>query len=82
MKINEKFCCSVDFPQKTSIKVDSEVNLAWILQMPFFLNCLFICKIVPKIPLGLFNFTFLLLQRSYKVKIAKFTKDQAQNCEF
>ena len=82
MKINEEFCCSVDFPQKTSIKVDSEVNLAWILQMSFFLNCLFICKIVPKIPLGLFNFTFLLLQRSYKVKIAKFTKDQAQKCEF
>ena len=54
MKINEKFCCSVDFPQKTSIKVDSEVILAWILQMPFFLNCLFIRKIVPKIPLGLF----------------------------
>ena len=79
MKINEKFCCSVDFPQKTSIKVDSE---AWILQMPFFLNCLFICKIVPKIPLGLFNFTFLFLQGSYKVKIAKFTKDQAQKCEF
>ena len=82
MKINEKFCCSVDFPRKTSIKVDSEVNLAWILQMPFFLNCLFICKIVPKIPLGLFNFTFLFLQGSYKVKIAKFTKDQAQKCEF
>ena len=82
MKINEKFCCSVDFPRKTSIKVDSEVNLAWILQMPFFLNCLFICKIVPKIPLGLFNFTFLFLQGSYKVKIVKFTKDQAQKCEF
>ena len=82
MKINEKFCCSVDFPRKTSIKVDSEVNLAWILQMPFFLNCLFICKIVPKIPLGLFNFTFLFLQGSYKVIIAKFTKDQAQKCEF
>ena len=82
MKINEKFCCSVDFPRKTSIKVDSEVNLAWILQMPFFFNCLFICKIVPKIPLGLFNFTFLFLQGSYKVKIAKFTKDQAQKCEF
>ena len=47
-----------------------------------FFNCLFICKIVPKIPLGLFNFTFLLLQGSYKVKIAKFTKDQAQKCEF
>ena len=30
MKINEKFCCSVDFPRKTSIKVDSEVNQAWI----------------------------------------------------
>ena len=82
MKINEKFCCSVDFPRKTSIKVDSEVNLAWILQMPFFLNCLFICKIVPKIPLGLFNFTFLFLQGSYKVIITKFTKDQAQKCEF
>ena len=77
MKINEKFRCSVNFPQKTSIKVDSEVNLAWILQ-----NCLFICKIVPKIPLGLFNFTFLFSQGSYKVKIAKFTKDQAQKCEF
>ena len=47
-----------------------------------FLNCLFICKIVPKIPLGLFNFTFLFLQGSYKVKIVKFTKDQAQKCEF
>ena len=47
-----------------------------------FFNCLFICKIVPKIPLGLFNFTFLFLQGSYKVKIAKFTKDQAQKCEF
>ena len=82
MKINEKFCCSVDFPRKTSIKVDSEVNLAWILQMPFIFNCLFICKIVPKIPLGLFNFTFLFLQGSYKVKIDKFTKDQAQKCEF
>ena len=82
MKINEKFCFSVDFPRKTSIKVDSEVNLAWILQMPFFFNCLFICKIVPKIPLGLFNFTFLFLQGSYKVKIVKFTKDQAQKCEF
>ena len=82
MKINEKFCCSVDFPRKTSIKVDSEVNLAWILQMPFFLNCLFICKIVPKIPLGLFNFTFLFSQGSYKVKIAKFTKDQAQKYKF
>ena len=47
-----------------------------------FFNCLFICKIVPKIPLGLFNFTFLFLQGSYKVKIDKFTKDQAQKCEF
>ena len=82
MKINEKFCCSVDFPRKTSIKFDSEVNLAWILQMPFIFYCLFICKIVPKIPLGLFNFTFLFLQGSYKVKIVKFTKDQAQKCEF
>ena len=82
MKINEKFCCSVDFPRKTSIKVDSEVNLAWILQMPFIFNCLFIYKIVPKIPLGLFNFTFLFLQGSYRVKIVKFTKDQAQKCEF
>ena len=82
MKINEKFCCSVDFPRKTSIKFDSEVNLAWILQMPFFFNCRFICKIVPKIPLNLFNFTFLFLQGSYKVIIAKFTKDQAQKCEF
>ena len=82
MKINEKFCCSVDFPRNTSIKVDSEVNLAWILQMPFFFNCLFICIIVPKIPLGLFDFTFLFLQGSYKIKIAKFTKDQTQKCEF
>ena len=82
MKINEKFCCSVDFPRKTSIKVDSEVNLAWILQMPFIFNCLFICRVVPKIPLSLFNFTFLFLQGSYKVKTAKFTKDQAQKCEF
>ena len=78
MKINEKFCCSVDFPRKTSIKFDSEVNLAWILRMPFIFYCLFIYKIVPKIPLGLFNFTFFLfLQGSYKVKTAKFTKDQA-----
>ena len=82
MKINEKFCCSVDFPRNTSIKFDNEVNLTWILQMPFIFNCLFICKIVPKIPLGLFNFTFLFLQGSYKVKIDKFTKDQAQKCEF
>ena len=70
------------FSSENSIKVDSEVNLAWILQMPFIFNCLFIYKIVPKIPLGLFNFTFLFLQGSYKVKIAKFTKDQAQKCEF
>ena len=48
----------------------------------FFFNCLFICKIVPKIPLDLFNFTFLFLQGSYKVKTAKFTKDQVQKCKF
>ena len=82
MKINEKFCCSVDFPRKTSIKVDSEVNLAWILQMRFFLIVFLFAKSFLKYHLAFFNFTFLFLQGSYKVKIAKFTKDQAQKCEF
>ena len=82
MKINEKFCCSVDFPQKTSIKVDSEVNLAWILQMPFFLIVFLFAKSVLKYHLAFLISLFLFLQGSYKVIIAKFTKDQAQKYEF
>ena len=78
MKINEKFCCSVDFPQKTSIKVDSEVNLAWILQMPFFLIVFLFAKSFLKYHLAFLISLFLFLQGSYKVIITKFTKDQAQ----
>ena len=83
MKINEKFCCSVDFPRKTSIKVDSEVNLAWILQMPFIFNCLFIYKIVPKIPLGLFNFTFFYFYKgAIKLKLSNSPKTRRRSVSF
>ena len=82
MKINEKFCCSVDFPRKTSIKVDSEVNLAWILQMPFFFIVFLFAKSFLKYHLAFLISLFLFLQGSYKVIITKFTKDQGQKYEF
>ena len=48
-----------------------------------FFNCLFICKIVPKIPLGLFNFTFFYFYKgAIKLKLPNSPKTRRRSVSF
>ena len=82
MKINEKFCCSVDFPRKTSIKVDSEVNLAWILQMPFFLIVFLFAKSFLKYHLAFLISLFYFYKGAIKLKLPNSPKTRRRSVSF
>ena len=82
MKINEKFCCSVDFPQKTSIKVDSEVNLAWILQMPFFFIVFLFAKSFLKYHLAFLISLFYFYKGAIKLKLPNSPKTRRRSVSF